>query len=384
MNFLPNAEESRYRDRVRAIAESIDWAGAQAIRDEVKQLDAERFSVSFIKRLASEGLVGLAWSKPWGADASAAQYFLFLEELECQGLPGYGLVQNEAAGNVILRKGSAETKETHLPRLVAGEWNYCGGLSEPGAGSDLLALKTTAIRQGDEYVINGSKLWTSAAHIANWCTVVARSDPAATRNKGLSLLLVDMKSPGVSVRPVRTMGGWRVNAVFFDDVRVPVANRIGDEHQGWAVLTGRLDKERAMSFGGTETRVLLTRFLHRMAGRADALDGAQLEELGRLITDLESDRLMNLRVSLAAGRGEDISGMAAMSKVFGSELAQRSEQWLADVEGSEALYPEAGDVFASDVEAQLRSSTVLTIIGGTSEIQRNLVAGRSLDLPKST
>jgi len=383
MNFLPSADDNRYRDRMRALADSYGWPEMKAIRDELEERAIERYSFAFQRRLAEEGLIGLTWPEPYGREARVDQQFLMAEELECQGFPGYGLTTNQRGGGMLLRSGSSEQIAEHLPHIVAGEWTYCQGLSEPGAGSDLLALRTRAVREGDEYVVNGAKLWTSSAHVSTFCSLLVRTDPEQSRHRGLSLLLVDLKSPGITIQPVWVMGGWRVNAVFYDNVRVPAANLVGEENQGWKVITGNLDEERAMSFGGTETRLLCARLIHRLAGRADELAESDLETLGRFVMELEADRLLYLRVGLQAARGEDTSGTGPMSKVYGSELAQRFIEWACELLGHEVLFAESEDVLAKDLEQQLRVATVLTVIGGTSEVQRNIVATRHLGLPRS-
>jgi len=383
MNFLPDAEDTVYRDRFRAMADRYGWAEMKALREEIESLDVERYSPAFHAGMAQEGLVGLTWPEPYGKSARVDQQLLMAEDLECQGFPGYGLTTNQRGGGMLLRSAAPEQIAEHLPHVVDGSWTYCQGLSEPGAGSDLLSLKTRAVRDGDEYVVNGAKLWTSSAHISTWCSLLVRTDPEQVRHRGLSLLLVDLKLPGVTIQPVRVMGGWRVNAVFYDNVRVPVANLIGTEGEGWNVITGNLDEERAMSFGGTETRLLCARLIHRLAGLADTLSEADLETLGRFVMELEADRLLYLRVGLAASRGEDTSGTGPMSKVYGSELAQRFVEWACDLLGHETLFSEAENVLAADLEQQLRVATVLTVIGGTSEVQNNIVATRYLDLPRS-
>lgn len=383
MNFYPGEEENLYRDRMRELADSYGWPEMKALREEIEGLHIERYSMTFQRRLAERGLIGLTWPKPYGQEARVDQQFLMAEELECQGFPGYGLTTNQRGGGMLLRSGSPEQIAEHLPHVVDGSWTYCQGLSEPGAGSDLLSLKTRAVRDGDHYVVNGAKLWTSSAHVSTWCSLLVRTDPEQVRHRGLSLLLVDLKSPGVTIQPVWVLGGWRVNAVFYDDVRVPVANLVGDEHQGWRVITGNLDEERAMSFGGTETRLLCARLIHRLSEQADQLSESDLTTLGRFIMDLEADRLLYLRVGLSAARGEDTSGTGPMSKVHGSELAQRFIEWATELLGHATLYPEGDDVLAADLEQQLRVATVLTVIGGTSEVQRNIIANRQLDLPRS-
>jgi len=383
LNFRPNETDTIYRERMRAIADAHGWSEMRALREEMERLSVENYALTFQETLAREGLIGLTWPAPYGQAARVDQRFLFAEELECQGFMGYGLTTNERAGGMLLRNGSPEQIAEHLPHVVDGSWRYCQGLSEPGAGSDLLALRTRATRDGDDYVINGAKLWTSSAHISQWCSVLVRTDPESARHHGLSVLLVDLRSDGVRIDPVWVMGGWRVNAVFYDNVRVPADNRVGDEGEGWKVITGNLDEERAMSFGGTETRLLAARLINRLSARAIALSDAELETLGQFIMDLEVDRLLYLRVGLSAGRGEDTSATGPMSKVFGSELAQRFIAWAAEIVGPDALFEGGrGDVLAADVERQVRAATVLTVIGGASEIQRNIIATRHLGLPR--
>lgn len=383
MNFLPDQSDNIYRDRMRAVADRYGWVEMKALRADIESLDVERYSLTFHARLAREGLIGLTWPEPWGQGARTDQQFLMAEELECQGFPGYGLTTNQRGGGMLLRSGNDAQRAEHLPRVVAGEYTYCQGLSEPNAGSDLLALKTRAHREGDHYIVNGSKIWTSSAHVSKWISLLVRTDPNGERHRGLSVLMVDPRWPGVTMTPVRVMGGWRVNEVFYDNVRVPVGNLVGEENRGWDVITGNLNEERAMSFGGTETRLLCARLIHRLSGVVDAMSESDLEMLGRFVMELEADRMLYLRVGLQAARDEDTSGTGPMSKVYGSELAQQFIEWAAELIGQEALYVEGDDVLARDIEEQLRAATVLTVIGGTSEVQRNIVANRHLGLPRS-
>jgi len=383
VDFFPDQQDNQYRDRLRNLTDQFGWPEMKALRAESRKLNVERFSFEFQRRLGEEGLIGLTWPKPFGQAARLDQQLLMAEELECQGFPGYGLTSIQRGGGMILRNGTEAQIAEHLPHVVDGSYVYCQGLSEPGAGSDLLALKTRAVRDGDEWVINGSKLWTSTAHAATWCSVLLRTDPEQTRHRGLSVLLVDLKSPGVTMQPVRVLGGWHVNAVFYDNVRVPAANLVGEENQGWWVITGNLDEERAMSFGGTETRLFCARLIHRLSGMADRLSDSDLERLGHFVMELEADRLLYLHVGLQAQRGEDTSGTGPMSKVYGSELAQEFVEWAGELLGHETLFAEGADVLAEDLEEQLRCATVLTVIGGTSEVQRNIVSNRHLGLPRS-
>jgi alkylation response protein AidB-like acyl-CoA dehydrogenase len=386
VEFRPDEGESAWRDVAVGLERECDWPAMESMRAEMRAAGIERDVPSYYRRLASAGLVGIAWPQPWGRGARPTEAFCFHEQFECSGLPGYSITQNEGIGAMILRCGSDELIAEHLPHLVAGTRRYVGGLSEPDAGSDLLALRTTAVRDGEDYVVNGTKLWTSGAHLADFLSTVVRTDPSETRQRGLSVVLIPTTAPGVEIRPVWVMGGWRVNEVHLRDVRVPVSNRVGLENDGWRVLTGRLDEERAMSFGGTEARLMLTRLIHVLGDHGDALPEDVLVSLGRLVCEAEADRLLYLRLATMAARGESTSGAAPMNKLSGSELAQRVSQWAADVLGADALYPSGADaespVLAGDIEEFLRTSTVLTIMGGTSQVQRNTAATRALGLPR--
>lgn len=382
MNFGFDERERAWRDEVRAFVETIDGDRVLELRREMDELDIERHAVTFYRELCDRGWVGLAFPEPWGRGATVTERMIIHEELDAAALPLWGMETSEAIGWMLVRSGPPELAEIHLPRILDGSWQYSGAYSEPQAGSDLLALSTRAERRGEVYVVNGAKLWTSSAHLADWIFAIVRTDPASRRHHGLSMLLIDTASPGVDVQPVRVMGGWRVNAVFFEDVEVPVGNLVGQEHEGWSVLATALNEERSMSFGGREARLFLTRVLHRFAGHTDELAPRDLEAIGRLATELEVDRLLNLRVAAMAERGLPPAAESSMSKVFGSELAQDVAAWLTDLFGTSAQVPDAADTLVADAELFQHTATVLTIIGGTSEVQRNIVATQGLGLPK--
>jgi 3-oxocholest-4-en-26-oyl-CoA dehydrogenase alpha subunit len=387
VNFGLDARERAWRDEVQSFADGISGADVLGYRNEMARLDVERHARAFYDQLARRGWIGLGWPEPYGRPVTETERFVMHEELDSAGMPMYGVEINEAIGWMLVRHGSDELRAEHLPHIVAGTRWYAGGYSEPEAGSDLLALRTRAVRDGDTFRVSGSKLWTSGAHLANYIFAIVRTDPDATRHRGLSIVLVDTTLPGVDITPVRVMGGWRVNLCFFDDVVVPATNVVGPVDQGWMVLSEALDVERAMSFGGREGRLWLARFLYRVAGRAGALTDADLETIGRFVMDLEVERLLGLRLAAMGERGAIASAEASEAKVFGSELAQRLVAWLADRVGPEALFEErrgepASDQFAADVEEALRVATVYTVIGGTSEVQRNTIANRGLGLPR--
>ena len=386
MEFRLTEAERAIRDKVRAFVDGFSLEDLVAIEDEMAALEADRQApATFSPRLAELGVVGMGWPGGWTPPSTQTERFVVHEELDSAGLPTYGLEQSEAVGWMLATYGPAELAGEHLPRILDQSWNYAGGYSEPEAGSDLLALTSRATRTEDGWKVQGQKLWTSGAHLADWIFTLVRTDPESTRHRGLSLLMIDAKAAGVTVQPVRVMGGWRVNACFFDEVEVPAGNLIGEEGQAWMMMSAALDIERSMSFGGREARLLLARYLDRL-GRAEAAPSeAEWAELGELVADLEIERLLGLSTVARGELGESATGEASMNKVGGPAVAQRVAQLLVDRLGVEAqLAPGTGtDRLAGDAEQFLRAATVLSIIGGTSEVQRSIIAQRFLGLPRS-
>ncbi len=403
MTFALEPEGSAVLAEVAELDETYGRDEILALRAEVEALGAERHAESFHRELAKRNLLAIGLPEPWGRSAGPTERYALHEALDAAGMPTYSLEMNETMAGMIARQGRPELVAEHLPKLLAGEWTYAGGYSEPEAGSDLLALRTRAVREGDEYVVTGTKLWTSSAHLADWIVTIVRTDPESQRHRGLSILVIDAKAPGVTIDAVPVVGGWRVNAVSFDSVRVPESHLLGEENRGWAVLSQALTDERTMSFGGRESRLLLARLIHRWAATEEDVDDVRAEALGDLVVELEIERLLNLRAAALGERGEDAAAEASMSKVFGSELAQRTAEWVdsalavsnkgchpltTDVDkGCHPLSTSTGagpaaDPLIADAGQALRTSTAFTIIGGTSEVQRNVVADRGLGLPR--
>ncbi|MGH9138605.1 MAG: acyl-CoA dehydrogenase family protein [Acidimicrobiales bacterium] len=382
MNFGFSPTEAAWRDELAAFVDTFGAEDHAALRAEARALDTERHAPSFYAALAERGWVGVGWPVDGVRDATPTERFILHEQLDSAGLPMYGVEINEAIGWMLVRNGPAELAAEHLPHICDGSWSYAGGYSEPEAGSDMFGLRTRAVRHGDRYVVDGAKLWTSGAHLADWIFALVRTDAAATGADGLSMLLVDVHAPGVEIRPVRVVGGWRVNACYFDGVEVPVSNRVGREAAGAQIVGTALDTERAMSFGGRESRLLLARYLGTMTGSTDDGPEASLVTLGRLVARLEVERLVNLRTSAMLDRGAVAGPEASMDKVLSSELAQETARFVAEQLGPDAQLAEPGAPLAAAAEEAVRVSTVLPIIGGTNEIQRNVIATRGLGLPR--
>jgi alkylation response protein AidB-like acyl-CoA dehydrogenase len=387
MRFRLDNAETELRDRLRASVDQFSADDMASMRAEMAALESDRQAPTmFNPWLARQEVIGLGWPEPLGRPASQTERFVAHEELDSAGLPTYGLEQAEAVGWMLATFGPEALAAEHLPKILDASWNYAGGYSEPEAGSDMLALRSKATRTPDgDFLVNGQKMWTSGAHLADWIFTLVRTEPDSTRHRGLSLLMIDAHAPGVTIQPVRVMGGWRVNACFFDSVKVPVGALIGEEGQAWTMLSQALDMERSMSFGGREARLLLARYLDRLG--ASEAGAAEVEEsvyrqLGEFVMELQAERLLGQQVVALGDRGQAASGEASMGKLHGPAIAQRVAQWLVDALGPDAYTRDSGDPLAQDTEHFLRAATVLSIIGGTSEIQRNIIAQRWLGLPR--
>lgn len=385
MQFRLDYGEAQLRDELRAAIDEFGAADMAAMRAEMAELESDRQAPTlFHPWLVRQNVIGLGWPEPLGRSATQTDRFVAHEELDSAGLPTYGLEQAEAVGWMLATFGPEDLAAEHIPHILDASWSYAGGYSEPEAGSDMLALRTRATRTAaGDFVVNGQKMWTSGAHLADWIFTLVRTERHSTRHRGLSLLMIDAHAPGVTIQPVRVMGGWRVNACFFDNVTVPARALIGAAGQAWAMMSKALDMERSMSFGGREARLLLARYLNRIGASGVELDDETWRDLGEFIMELQAERLLGQQVVALSERGESASGEASMSKLHGPAVAQRFAQWLVDALGPEAWTQDSGDTLAADAEHFLRTATALSIIGGTSEIQRNIIAQRWLGLPRA-
>jgi alkylation response protein AidB-like acyl-CoA dehydrogenase len=292
-------------------------------------------------------------------------------------------------GPTIMLHGTDDQKAEHLPPMLKGEVAWCQGFSEPGSGSDLASLQTRAIRDGDDYVVNGQKIWTSGAHRADWMFMMARTDPNAPKHRGISYLLLSMKSPGVTVRPLINMAGGHVfNEVFFEDVRVPARNRIGEENRGWYVGATTLDFERsniARAINARKSVEKLARYKRDRDAVGRPLTPAyRLEIADRAIETVICEMLSFVVVSIQA-RGGVPNMEASMCKMYGSELSQRIAYTQMHVTGMDGQRRQADPLAAKyNISAanNYMGTVPATIAAGSSEIQRNIIATRGLGLPR--
>jgi alkylation response protein AidB-like acyl-CoA dehydrogenase len=331
------------------------------------------------------------WPEEYGGqDASAVKSAIFNEEIAYQRAPGRDIFGVRMLGPTLMIHGSEEQKKTHLPPVARGEVQWCQGYSEPESGSDLASLSTRAVRDGDDLVINGAKIWTTLAHRADWIMLLTRTDPDAPKHRGISFVLVDMKTPGVSVRPIVNMAnGHEFNQVIFDDVRVPRANVVGEEDRGWYVAVTLLDFERS----GIEYSASARRLLDDVRGYAteNKRNGQPIIEIPwvrSLMADryieCEVARLIAYNVAHMQSQGLVPTKEASMSKVFGSETVQRASEAAMDVLG---LYGTLGREekwapLKGRIQEHWMNSFAGKIAAGTSEVQRNIIAGRGLGLPR--
>jgi alkylation response protein AidB-like acyl-CoA dehydrogenase len=348
------------------------------------------------KTLADSRWIGITWPSAYGGrDAGIPEQIAYVEEMTKAGAPdvlgtlGIGIV-----GPPILAFGTEEQKQRFARRILNGDDIWCCGFSEPGAGSDLASLRTTAILDGDEFVVNGQKVWTSIAHHADWCMVFARSDPDSSRRKGVSCLLVDMKSPGITVRPLRQIGGQAdFNEVFFEDVRVPRANLLGELHNGWSIVTAALQNERGILYV-VEMQILLTKgrdLLMRLARDTGAAKNAVTRQaLAEVYLGVETFRHTCQRVLDKLLRMGMPGPEASIIKLHWTELTQSMPKVGMSMLGMKGLLfdtpSEDHEVNAIDqwVQRSFLMAPAASIASGTSEIMKGIVAMQVLGLPRGT
>ncbi len=367
---------------------------AEVHREEVRAFLAEhapagRYPVDWNRRLADAGYVAPHWPRPWGREASPVEQLAIDEELRVAGAPrpinpiGIGW-----AGPTLLVAGTPEQQQRFLPGLLDGSEIWCQLFSEPGAGSDLASLTTTAVRDGDEYVVNGQKVWTTLAHVSRYGILLARTDPDAEAHRGISYFVLDMQAPGVTVRPIKQMDHDAMfNEVFFDNVRVPVANLVGDEHDGWKLAKVTLGNERVSLSGegalwgrGPTAHDVLD--LVRAHGAVH--DPVLRQRLAVLYIEAEVLRLIRLRTVSAKVQGLEPGPEASVRKALADEHGQHVMATAVELAGSDGMLLDRGP-FGADTSTWALGylySRALTIGGGTSEVQRNILAERILGLPR--
>lgn len=378
--------EEKLRAEVRKfLDENMPKAGDPRQTDEAFE-DAKKFNAALAKR----GWIAPAWPKEYGGlAANVKEQMVFNEEFGYYGAPdtgtrgfGVGMI-----GPTLIIHGTAEQKKRYLPRITSGEDIWCQGYSEPGAGSDLASLQTRAVRDGDEYVINGQKIWTSGGHRSNQMFCLVRTDPEAPKHRGISFLLIDdiMNRPGLSIRPLINMANrHHFNEVFFEDVRVPVGNRIGEENRGWYVAMTLLDFERS----GIGTTASQKHTLEKIVGylkEAPAEKRAKYRvRAADLVVANNVGRYLGYRIGYIQSRGMVPNYESSVVKIYQSELGQKIYNFGVSMLGlSGQFMPEEPRApFSGELPEQYIQSVPSTIYSGSNEIQRNVIATRGLGLPR--
>ncbi len=379
LGFSP--DEERVRDAIRAFL-SAALPPPDVIREDGW---ISGFSPEFSRRMGAAGWIGMTWPKAYGGgERSYVERAIVTEELLRAGAPTAAhWTGDRQIGPSLLAHGNEEQKREILPRIVRGELVFCLGMSEPGAGSDLAALKTRAVDDGDAFVVEGQKVWTSLASQAHYCYLVARTDPDAPRHRGISELLVDMSLPGVSVRPLVDMTGeHHFNEVFFEHVRVPKRWLIGEQNRGWFQIASQLDYERAGMERLLSYAPLVSDLEAHLRATGRTADPLVRQRLARFHGELAVGRLLLYRIAWNLSRGVTPTADTALAKLYGTELEQRLARFAGEMLADEAVLPAGGAPLAARVARALLAAPGLTIRGGTVEILRNIVAQRGLGLPR--
>jgi alkylation response protein AidB-like acyl-CoA dehydrogenase len=342
-----------------------------------------------VKQMAKDGWLGIGWPKEYGGQGkSQMEQFIFFDESMRSGAPVPMLTIN-TVGPTIMNFGSQEQKDFFLPKILAGDLHFSIGYSEPEAGTDLASLKCRADLDGDEYVINGQKMWTSLASDADYCWLAVRTDQDAPKHKGISMIIVDLKNtPGITIEPLNLLSSHDINAVYYDNVRVPAANIVGGVNKGWNLITNQLNHERVTLCSSGLLEQSLDEVI-RFAADNTLPDGQRIIDqewvqlnLARVRAGLEFLRQINWKV--ASSPTLDISD-ASTTKIFGTEFYLEAFRLLMEIIGPRAYLQRnsAAEAVKGRLEMSYRSLVILTFGGGTNEIQRDLIAMFGLGLPRS-
>jgi alkylation response protein AidB-like acyl-CoA dehydrogenase len=392
LNFSPEDEAFRREVRAFIAANLPENVKGRSRRDFTTREDF----LAWHKILYRQGWVAANWPKEYGGTGwNVTQRYIFNEECAAAETPALLPFGLSMVGPVIYTFGSDAQKQKYLPRILSGEDWWCQGYSEPGAGSDLASLKTRAVREGDHYIVNGQKTWTTLAQFADWIFCLVRTDPNVKQQEGISFLLIDMKTPGITVKPIILMdGAHEVNEVFFDNVKVPVENRIGEENKGWTYAKFLLVHERSGIAGVARSKKAIEE-LKRIAG-AELVDGTPLmqsDEFARKVAELEIDltalEYTELRTLAQEAKGQMAGPESSILKIKGTEVQQRITELTLEAVGYYAYpydrffgdneYP-VGPEDAVGVSGHYFNMRKTSIYGGSNEIQRGIIAKAVLGL----
>ena len=390
MDLHFSQEDEEFRQEVlQFITQELpaDWRGT-GLLSEAKGDEEWQFALKMLRKVGAKGWHSLAWPREYGGQASMTRQFIFSEEMYYHELPGVDLVGTLMLAPSIIQHGSEQQKREHLPKISRGEVVWCQGFSEPGAGSDLASLSTRAADAGNHFIVNGQKVWSTNANRADWGYFLVRTDPDVPKHKGISFLLVDMRTPGLTARHLPNIVGTYCE-VFLDNVLVPKENLVGKVNDGWRVANTVLGYERSGVHRISAARRNLDKLIEY--AKQTVRDGEPLfkmplvrNRLTDLFIEAQAVRLLAYRVLSLQNSGRDVSYEVSMSRLGGSLLQQHVAGAAMDILGPLGLL-DPGSKWAplSDFRREYLYSLGATVGAGTAEIQRNIIATRGLGLPKS-
>ena len=369
------------------------FGAAESFISDIPSDEIWGFARQFARNLAANRWLCPTWPREYGGcGMDSMEYFILKRELALHGAPLTGSEAGiDVLGPVFLEWLTEEQKERHLPPIASGEIVWCQGYSEPEAGSDLASLRTVAVRDGDDYVVNGSKIWTSFGHRADWIVLMVRTDPDVPKWAGISMLMADIRTPGITVQPIENLlGQVTFNQVFLDDVRVPVENLVGAENQGWQLVTQSLESERS-SIGSMVKSERMVRGLVTHTSRVDHPGGVRAYDrpevrhrLADMRISVEVGYLLSCRVASLTAKRRQFGYEASIAKLFGTELEVNASRDALSILGmsGQLSTAEPSAPFSGRLAESHLFSRVMTIGGGASEIQRDIIARRGLGLPR--
>ncbi len=396
MDFNFSPEDDAFRHEARAwISASLPEGWGRTVHEPEDETERYMSRLGWEKKLFHGGWAGIAWPKEYGGrGATLVEQAILAEELARAGAPeGLNIIGHNLTAPTLMHNGTEAQRRRFLPKILSSEEVWCQGFSEPNAGSDLAAVRTTAVRDGDHFVVNGQKTWTSFAQYAQWCFMLVRTDTEAPKHKGISFLLVDMSTPGITVRPLRQISGEsEFNETFFHDVRVPCENLVGGLNEGWKIAMTTLAHERGpedalgrqIRFKRELGRLLDVAKTQKRGKRAAIDDPALRQKIASSVIEVELMRLNCLRSFSKMLQGKPLGPESSFQKLYWSHMAQRMYETALETLGPAAALG-AGDP-ATPARGMFQTgflqSRAFTIYSGTSEIQRNIIAERVLGMPK--
>ena len=392
VDFTP--DQAALRDELRAYFDGLmtDDLRAECARD-MGEGGGPLWKAA-LQQMGRDGWIGVGWPVAQGGRGlSPIEQFIFIEEVMRAGYP-FPFLTTESVGPMLAEHGNDWQRDELVPQILRGELLIAIGYSEPGAGTDLASLKTRAVRQGDEWVINGQKMWTSLAHFCDYTWLAARTDPdAPKKHKGISIFLVPNDDPGWSCTPVHTLGDVRTNATFYDNIRLPDRHLVGELHGGWKLITSQLNRERLSLVNVGPTSVLFNRVVDwagtvELPGEGRLLDQPWVQlNLARVRAGIEALKLICYKQAWAMTEGTLDMADASAAKVYGSEFFIEVYRQLGEILGQASLVKgdsAVGSVLGGQLERLYRTASIITFGGGTNEIQRDIISAAGLWMPRAS